>query len=84
MNRYLVIAIREPHFDPSVSEPHHAFLDELRRQGKLELAGPFSDKTGGAYLLLAPDLEAAQALAWSDPLHLTGSSKLAVYEWRAA
>ncbi|MEH6421657.1 YciI family protein [Pseudomonas sp. CGJS7] len=84
MNRYLVIAMRLPQFDTDQIGPHREFLDALREQGRLELAGGFSDKSGGAYLLRAADLDEARALALADPLHLTGSSRLDVYEWQAA
>ena len=35
MKLYLVMAMRRPAFDASVIEPHKAFLDELRAQGRL-------------------------------------------------
>lgn len=84
MNRYLVLALRNPDFDPAVVEPHQAFLGELRAAGKLELAGPFADKSGGAYLLRADSPEEAAAIAQRDPLHTSGSSRVTVYEWNAA
>lgn len=80
---YLVTTFRTEKFDPAVIEPHYAFLDSLRQQGVLELAGPFSDKSGGAYLLKTDSLEAAQALAFQDPVHTSGSSEVTVYEWNA-
>jgi uncharacterized protein len=81
MLRYLVTAFRTPQFQPSVVEAHRDFLDRLREQGKLELAGPFTDQSGGAYLLRAADLEEAKALAFADPIHTTKSSIVTVYEW---
>ncbi len=83
MIRYLVTTFRTPEFQASVIDEHYAFLDRLRQQGKLELAGPFTDKSGGAYLIKAADLEEAKALAFSDPVHTSGSSIVAVYEWDA-
>lgn len=83
MNRYLVLAMRKPGFDVAVVEPHHAFLGRLREQGQLELTGPFTDGSGGAYLLRAESLEAALAIVHADPLHVTGSSELTVREWSA-
>lgn len=83
MNRYLVLTLRKPAFDPAVIEPHYAFLDDLRAHGQLELAGPFTDKTGGAYLLRAESMEAALAIAHADPVHVTGSSDVTVREWNA-
>ena len=82
MKRYLVLAMREPAFDASVIEPHREFMAALREQGRLERSGAFSDKSGGAYVLLAPDLDAATALAHADPLHRVGASRLTIYEWQ--
>ncbi|UFS63354.1 YciI family protein [Sulfurimonas sp. HSL-3221] len=83
MFRYLITTFRTPQFDPSVIEAHYAFLDDLRQRGKLELAGPFTDKSGGAYLIKADNLEEAEAIAFSDPVHTSKSSIVTVYEWNA-
>ncbi len=83
MPRYLVLTRRRPDFDPAVIGPHYAFLDGLRRTGRLELAGPFADRSGGAYVLRADNLAAAEAIAYSDPLHLTQASEVRVHEWAA-
>jgi uncharacterized protein YciI len=83
MLRYLVMTVRTPAFQPAVIDAHYAFLDRLRQQGQLELAGPFTDKSGGAYLITAANLDQAQALAFSDPVHTSGSSLVTVYEWNA-
>jgi uncharacterized protein YciI len=81
--KYLVITLRKPTFREAVVDAHYGFLDELRRSGALEVAGPFTDGTGGAYVLKAESLEAARAIAQSDPLHLEGCSTVTVREWRA-
>ena len=83
MNLYLVMTMRTPQFQTSVINEHYAFLDRLRQQGILELAGPFTDKSGGAYLVKAANLEEARALAFSDPVHTSKSSIVTVYEWNA-
>jgi len=83
MYRYLVVTIRTPQFQTSVIDEHYAFLDRLRQQGKLELAGPFTDKSGGAYLINAASLEEARILAFSDPVYTSNSSIVTVYEWNA-
>jgi len=80
---YLITTFRTPQFDPSVIEAHYAFLDTLRAQGRLELAGPFTDKSGGAYLIKAANLEEAETIAFSDPVHTSKSSVVTVYEWNA-
>ena len=83
MKRYLVLTLRRPDFDPAMVEPHYAHLAALRERGVLELAGPFSDRSGGAYLLRARDLDGAREIAHADPLHASGSSEVRVYEWNA-
>jgi len=84
MKRFLVLTLRRPDFDPAVVGPHYAHLDRLRAEGVLELAGPFPDKMGGAYVLRVDTLEQAQQLAFADPLHVSGASDVSVREWNAA
>ena len=84
MTRYLVMVMRTPQFQDAAITPHQAFLEALRSNGQLELAGPFTDKTGGAYLIRAENLAAAQAVAFADPLHTTRSSVVTVHEWNAS
>ncbi len=82
MTRYLVMAMRRPSFDDAVIAPHLAFLDELRAAGQLDMTGGFSDRSGGAYVLVdVASLDEAKAIAARDPLALTGTSDLTVYEW---
>ena len=82
MIRYLVIAMRRPSFDDAVIAPHLAFLDELRAAGQLDMTGGFSDRSGGAYVLVnVASLDEAKAIAARDPLTLTGTSDLTGYEW---
>jgi len=83
MNRYLVLVMRRPQLDPAVIPQHQQFLQELREQGRNEMSGPFSDKTGGAYLLLAHDMAEAEAIARRDPAHTSGGWTITVYEWNA-
>ncbi|NCT71891.1 MAG: hypothetical protein GXC75_13190 [Xanthomonadaceae bacterium] len=76
------MAMRRPSFDDAVIAPHLAFLDELRAAGLLEMTGGFSDRSGGAYVLVnVASLEEAKAIAARDPLALTGTSDLTVHEW---
>src|SRR5690348_9561650 len=83
MKRYLVLTLRTPRFDPAVIEAHYSHLEALQEQGALEAFGPFTDKSGGAYLVRAESLDEARAMAYSDPMHVSGSSKVIVYEWNA-
>lgn len=81
--KYLVITMRRPDFDPKFIADHYQFLDELRDKALLEQAGPFTDKTGGAYVLRANDFEEARLLAEQDPLHVKQCSIVTVHEWDA-
>ncbi len=81
MKHYLVLTLRTPRFDPSVVAAHYAHLEALQAQGALEAFGPFTDKSGGAYLVRAESLEQARTMAFADPVHVTGSSEVTVREW---
>jgi uncharacterized protein YciI len=83
MNRYLILLIRRPSLDPARVPLHLAFLDGLREEGRVELSGGFSDKSGGAYLLRAADLAEATAIAQRDPAHVSGGWDITVHEWLA-
>lgn len=83
MNRYLVLLIRRPQLDPAVVPQHMAFLEGLREQGRVELSGGFTDKSGGAYLLHANDFAEARALVDRDPAHVSGGWDITMYEWQA-
>lgn len=84
MNRYLVLVMRNPGFDASLVAAHREFLAALREEGRIELAGGFADRSGGAYLLRAISADEARTIALRDPLHLHGSSTITVREWIAA
>ncbi|WP_373896422.1 YciI family protein [Xanthomonas citri pv. malvacearum] len=80
--RYLVLALRKLGFPADVVQPHLDFLDALRAAGQLELTGGFSDRSGGAYVLVnVATLEDAQQIVARDPLVLRDASALTVYEW---
>ncbi|MEU1980441.1 YciI family protein [Nocardia sp. NPDC019395] len=81
MRKYLVLALRGAEYDPAAGEPHRQFLDGLRARGMLQETGRFTDGTGGAYIVLADSLAAAEAVVFTDPLHTSGSSELTVHEW---
>lgn len=77
------MVMRNATFQQAAVEKHHEFLDQLRKEGKLEMTGSFGDKSGGAYLLNVETMKEAESLAFSDPLHTSDSSAVTVYEWNA-
>ena len=83
MKRYLVLAMRRPDFDPAVVQPHLDFLEGLRAGGRLELSGGFSDRSGGAYLMRAADMDEALSIVHQDPAYTSGGWDITVHEWNA-
>jgi uncharacterized protein YciI len=80
---FLVMLKRRPVVDPAAVVAHRAFLDALRAEGVLERSGPFADKSGGAYLIHADDLAAAQAVVARDPASTSGGWDITIHEWQA-
>lgn len=83
MNRYLVMMMRRPHFDPAIVQPHKDFIEGLRAGGRLEMTGAFGDQSGGAYLVRAVDMDEALAIVHQDPAYTSGGWDITVYEWNA-
>jgi uncharacterized protein YciI len=81
--KYLVLTMRKPHFDAAFVPAQYDFLQSLRDRGLLEQAGPFTDRSGGAYVIKAGSLEDARELAHGDPLHIHDCSEVTVREWDA-
>ena len=63
---------------------HYAFLQSLRDCEILEQAGPFTDSSGGAYVIFADNLERAREITEQDPLHIRDCSQITVREWNAS
>jgi uncharacterized protein YciI len=53
---------------PEVVDRHAAHLEELDKDGKLVLAGPIPERTGGLIVLRTASLAEARAIADEDPL----------------
>jgi uncharacterized protein YciI len=51
---------------------HLLRLEELNAQGRLVLAGPFTDKRGSLIVIEAPTLAEAEAFAQTDPYTIQG------------
>jgi len=62
---------------------HLAYLDSLRKQGKLAAVGPFTDDgpERGAVIYRVKDVSAAKALAAEDPAVIAGRFTLQAYPW---
>lgn len=63
-------------------EPHGRYVQQHYREGKVRMAGPFTDSRGGASLLEVEGGEAeARAIAENDPAVLAGIFTVEVYPW---
>jgi uncharacterized protein len=79
--KYLIFTIRKLQFNMDYVSAHYEYLDRLKSETILEQFGPFTDKSGGAYLINAPSLDVAQKIAFSDPLYINDCSDFKIYEW---
>jgi len=63
-------------------EAHATWLDDQHRAGRALFSGPANDGRYGVYILLAPSVEEARALADQDPYHQHGiRDREQVLEW---
>lgn len=70
MKYYLIFlnSIPGKPLSPEVVDRHAAHLEELDKDGKLVLAGPIPERTGGLIVLRTASLAEARAIADEDPL----------------
>jgi len=61
---------------------HLSYMSRLKREGKLKMAGRFTDGSGGMYILVANSLEEANSLAKMDPYHANGLRTYVIREWQ--
>ncbi|MFC0214228.1 YciI family protein [Paenibacillus chartarius] len=61
---------------------HLEYLSRLFDQGKVIMAGPFTDGKGGLVLYKTETVEEARELAEQDPVVLHGARTLELREWK--
>ncbi len=62
-------------------EAHLTYLTRLKEEGRLQMAGRFSDGTGGMYILMANSLEEAEKMAKNDPYHANHLRRFTITGW---
>lgn len=61
---------------------HYAFVEGLKNEGRILVAGRFVDGSGGMYILSASSREEAEAIVGDDPYHKTGVRAFFMKEWQ--
>jgi uncharacterized protein YciI len=62
-------------------ESHQAYMSKLKAEGRLRMAGRFTDGGGGMYILIADTLASAKDLADRDPYHSNSLREFELREW---
>ncbi len=83
MPEYIVIsnAKAKPEEIANHRESHAKYIESLKEQGILGLAGKFSDGRGGVYFLNLDSEEDAIRVASGDPYHSSGVREFTLKEW---
>lgn len=76
---WLPIIDRE--LNQKIRPDHLRYLDTLYKEGKIVLAGPFNDKTGGMVIYKADTEDDALRLASNDPAVTSGARTVEIKEW---
>ena len=83
MFRYLVMTARTPEFQPSVIDQTLRISRFPAAAGETGTGRSIHRQVRGRHLIKASNLDEARTLAFSDPVHTSGSSVVTVYEWNA-
>ena len=83
MPEYIVISIAKakPEEIAKHRDSHAKYIESLKNQGMLGIAGKFSDGRGGVYFLNLDSEEDAVRIASADPYHSSGVREFTLKEW---
>jgi uncharacterized protein YciI len=76
-----MLPIIDQELNAKVRPAHLAYINQLFQEGKVVMAGPFTDKRGGMVIYRADTMEEAQRLAEADPAVSEGARTLELREW---
>ncbi len=78
-----MLPIVDQELNARVRPAHLEYINTLFLQGKVTMAGPFTDKRGGMVIYQADSWEEALKLAEADPAVTEGARELELREWGA-
>ena len=80
---YLILSKPQGTLDVVMSEAtaHLAWQGEQHRLGNVLFSGPTPDRSMGIYVIRAESLDAAKAIADTDPFHAKGLRAYDIYQW---
>jgi uncharacterized protein YciI len=76
-----MLPIIDQELNTKVRPAHLDYLNKLFQEGKVVMAGPFTDKLGGMVIYKADTMEEAKQLAEADPAVTEGARTLQLREW---
>lgn len=76
-----MLAIVDQEKNQQIRPAHLEYIDDLYKQGKVVMAGPFTDKKGGMVIYKADSYDEALKLAEADPVVAEGARTLELREW---
>ncbi len=81
---YAGVGLKEERIKTQAAQ--HAYIDRLAREGKLLVAGPFTDASDwrGLYIFKCASLSEARTLVNADPEVLAGRLKFEIHAWLTA
>ncbi|EJL46864.1 hypothetical protein BAG01nite_23200 [Brevibacillus agri] len=76
-----LLPIVDQELNAKIRPAHLEYINDLYKQDKVFMAGPFTDKQGGMVIYKAASLEEARKLAEGDPVVVEGARTLELREW---
>lgn len=77
-----MLTIVDEEINARVRPSHLVYINDLFKQDKVVMAGPFTDKKGGMVIYRAESFEEAQKLAEEDPVIVEKARTLELREWK--
>mgnify|MGYP001155649526 CR=1 FL=1 len=81
MHYVAMLTIVDQEKNAQIRPAHLEYINGLFKQGKVVMAGPFTDKKGGMVIYKADSYEEALKMAEADPVVAQGARTLELREW---